>query len=568
MDLLNLVAEKELDEIISKEYGDVKPLLEKGSSNDDDSTFTTPFKRMASFPARAIRYRKAKNIMIRYSKKIISKVEKIIRKFEGELDKSIIQITEKGKDLQSQLEKAKKSGDEVEVRAVVNQQKKFKADIEKNQEARVQHLNQSIDNLIQAYTNGITKRIDEPGYVLKVELSDKGKADLKFLWEEYISRIKQQTYEKLIKIINNKHVKGLEKMIARLEVEIEDAEDRRYKSRRSRQEIAKEEKETVEHKLENPENDFEKLVAYLNKELEDFGDGIEDEYKVAIDENGELKAYDITFSFDLDAEILEVTYYEEESEVPVQKAEIKNQSDVDHIIEDIEATKKIESSEKEERYEEKLSKALASRLELLLKNPTRDVRKKVGDELIDSYRKGPKTFAEKAIDVILKDPDIYKEKIKSIERGISNPSLIDLLVQLREELKGGPSIDPVKELQKAEDLFTKFDEILLSQAQDRKLTEKDWKLMLSDIVLSSSNNIIPSIERFVKLPGISREKKVKALSNAKRVIKLLKYAALMDTNSKSAEVIERIKKYLGTDAVDNILIESFVSLKTYNKLYS
>jgi hypothetical protein len=567
MDLLTLIAEKELNGIISQEYGGIKPLLEK---DDDDSALTIPFSRMVSFPARAIRYRKARNIMIKYSKKIITKVEKVIRKFEGELDKSIPQITERGKDLQNQLEKAKKTDDEVEVRAIVNQQKKFKTEVEKNQDARVQHLNQSIDNLIQAYTNGINKRIEEPGYVLKVELSDKGKADLKFLWEEYVSKIKQMTYEKLIKIINNKHVKGLEKMTARLEVEIEDAEDRRYKSRRSREEIfhqEKKEKEEAEKKIENPESEFEKLISYMDAELKNFGDGIEDEYKVAIDENGELKIYDITFNIDLNAEIAEINYYEEDTETLVRSEDIKRISDVDQIIEDIEATKKIETSEKEERYEEKLSRALASRLELLLKNPTRDVQKKVGEELINSYRKDSKIFAEKVIDVILKDADIYKEKIKSIERGISNPSLIDLLVQLREELKSSPSIDPVKELQKAEDLFTRFDEILLTQAQDRNLTEKDWKFILSDIILSSSNNMIPSIERFIKLPGISKEKKTKALSNAKRVIKLLKYAALNDANSKSSEVIEKIKKYLGMDAIENILLESFVSLKTYNKLY-
>jgi len=183
MNLIEIAAQKELDRIISQEY----PLFE-ASNNDDDAALTTPFSRAASFPARAIRYRKAKNVMVKYSKKIISRVEKIIRKFEGELDKSITQITEKGKNLEAQLKKAKSDGDETEIRAVVNQQKKFKAEVEKNQEARVQHLNQSIDNLINAYTQGITKRIDEPGYVLKVELSDKGKADLKFLWKNMFLR--------------------------------------------------------------------------------------------------------------------------------------------------------------------------------------------------------------------------------------------------------------------------------------------------------------------------------------------------------------------------------------------
>jgi hypothetical protein len=564
MDLLNLIAEKELDEIISKEYGDGNLLLEK----DDDSALTTPFNRMLSFPARAIRYRKAKNIMIRYSKKIITRVERIIRKFEGELDKSITQITEKGKDLELQLQKAKSSNDETEVRAVVNQQKKFKSEVEKNQEARIQHLQQSIDNLIQAYTAGIHKRIEQPGYVLKVELSDKGQADLKFLWEEYVSKIKQQTYEKLIKIINNKHVKGLEKMIARLEVEIEDAEDRRYKNKRSRDVLAREEKQTVKQKLEQPKTDFEKLVAYLDDELKNFGDGLEDEYTISVDEGGESKVYNITFAFDMDSETIEVTYYEEDSEIPIRKEEIKNTSDADHIIEDIEAANEIGSNDKKEKFGEKLLKELASKLEILLKNPSRDTRKKIGDELIDAYRNNPKAFSEKAIEILLEDPDIYREKIKAIERGISNPSLIDLLVQLGKELKGGPSIDPVKELEKAEKVFTEFDEILLSQAKDRSLSENDWELMLSDIIFATSNNMVSSIERFVKLPGISKEKKIKALSNAKRVIKLLKYAAAKDPKSKSAEVINKIKKYLGSDSVENILLESFVSFKLYNKLYS
>ena len=102
MNLIEIAAQKELDRIITQEY----PLFEASNSNDDDAALTTPFSRLASFPARAIRYRKAKNVMIKYSKKIISRVEKIIRKFEGELDKSITQITEKGKNLEDQLKRA------------------------------------------------------------------------------------------------------------------------------------------------------------------------------------------------------------------------------------------------------------------------------------------------------------------------------------------------------------------------------------------------------------------------------------------------------------------------------
>jgi len=245
------------------------------------------------------------------------------------------------------------------------------------------------------------------------------------------------------------------------------------------------------------------------------------------------------------------------------KEEIKTKTDVDHIIEDIEATKKMDDSEKEERHEEKLSKSLASRLEILLKNPTRDVQKKLGDELIDSYRKDPRAFAEKAVDLILKDPDIYKEKIKAIERGISTPSLIDLLIQLRENLKEGPKVDPVKFLEKYEKLFVDFEDIFIDQVKARKLTEKDWKLMISDIILSTGNNMLPNIENFVKFSGISKEKKIKALSSMKKILTLLKYAAKNDPKGRSAETVDKIEKYLGPSAIDDILNESFVPFKAY-----
>jgi hypothetical protein len=260
---LNKLAEKELKDILMEEYQ--YPLFE-----DDDSKYLAPLKRIASFPARAIRYRKAKSVMNKYAKKILRKAEKIIGKFETELEKSVKEIQIKGQDLQAKLKLARTSNNPIEEKTVINQQKKFKADVEKNQSDRINHLNQSVDNLIQAYTNGIHKRIDEPGYVLKTELSDTGKADLKFLWEEYISNVKQQIYEKLIKIINNKNVKGMETLIARLEVEIEDAEDQRLLSRRSRTSIFKQEKK--EYKEEKEE---EKIAAKKEKEPEEKPEEIE-----------------------------------------------------------------------------------------------------------------------------------------------------------------------------------------------------------------------------------------------------------------------------------------------------
>ena len=163
----------ELDIIVKEEYGRTYA-LSLFEADEDDDVISTPFSRAASFPARALRFKKAKNVMNKYAKKILSKIDKIIDRFEAEIDKSIPQITAKGKDLQAQLDAAKSSGDEVEAKSVVNQQKKFTEEVKQNQEQRVTNLNQTIENLINTYTTAIHKRIDEPGYVLKVEISDKG----------------------------------------------------------------------------------------------------------------------------------------------------------------------------------------------------------------------------------------------------------------------------------------------------------------------------------------------------------------------------------------------------------
>ena len=466
MDLLNLIAERELDEIISQEYGDMKLLLEKGGS-DDDSALTTPFSRALSFPARALRYRKAKNIMIRYSRKIISRVEKIIRKFEGELDKSITQITQKGQDLQSQLAKAKKSGDDVEVRAIVNQQKKFKADVEKNQEARVQNLNQSIDNLIQAYTNGITKRIDEPGYVLKVELSDKGKADLKFLWEEYVAKIKQMTYEKLIKIINNKQVKGLEKLIARLEVEIEDAEDKRFKSRRSRENIFREEKKELEQKerekmmggkkkisreepeedeskdkesktKEIPEETFEEIIEYLENELPE-GLIEEEPYRVSYKVNGTPKYFDAYLEVDKSGKEIKVSLYktgddpgEEDS---IKEFFISSKEEAESFEDAVAAGEEHKEFERADQLTEKYSEIIANYLEILFKTKRKRIEDAFSFNFYENYKseKRIQEFSNYVAGEIVQNPEKYSKFLKLVKNeSFTDQQLILLLLKFRE----------------------------------------------------------------------------------------------------------------------------------------
>jgi chemotaxis protein histidine kinase CheA len=192
----------------------------------------------------------------------------------------------------------------------------------------------------------------------------------------------------------------------------------------------------------------------------------------------------------------------------------------------------------------------------------------VGEDLIDAYKRNPKSFSEKMVDLLMEDSDIYKEKIKAIERGISNIALIDLLIQLREELKPKTYIDPEKELEKYENKFESFEKILIEQAKERNLSEKDWKIMISDIILSTNYGILPTIELFLKIPEISKKEKIKGLSKLKNIIRLINYSSIHNPGGSTEEIISKIKKYLGSEAIEDILKESFISLKTYNKIYS
>ncbi len=181
---------EELDQIVQEEYGIKYSMKLYEASDEDDEKFATPFKRAGSFPARALRYRKAKNVMNKYISKINRKSNKIISRFISEIDKTLPKITKRGDNLKAELAQAKKSGDKVAAKSIVNQQSKFLEDVKKDNEARLGQLQNGFDNLINTYTEAIHRRIDEPGYVLRVELSDKGKAELKALWDEKIAKLR------------------------------------------------------------------------------------------------------------------------------------------------------------------------------------------------------------------------------------------------------------------------------------------------------------------------------------------------------------------------------------------
>ena len=472
---LSIVIEKELDDIVFEEYGYTyhNELFE---AKDDDGKYETPVNRALSFPARAIRYRKAKNIMGKYSKKILKKSESVIERFEQELNKSIIQIKKRGAELQKQLEKARAQGDETTEKATINQQKKFKSDVELNQAARVQNLNQSIDNLIGAYTTGINKRIDEPGYVLKVELSDKGKADLKFFWEEHVAVIRQQIYERLIKIINNKNVKGLEGLIAKLEVEIEDAEDKRMVVRRSRGDIFRSEKKEMQQKqreqmmggktkieggTEEPETskpstegpkpievkgehilsdeDFKKIQDYLDEDLPDGIRKENDPYRVSYKDKGILHSFDAYLQVRKDTKEIMVALYKidqvPEDDEAVKEFAIDNMEEAQNFVDAAEAGEESRGFEEKDVKAEKYAEVIADYLEILFKTKKKRIVDSFSFGFYNDFKGAHniQNFAHYMASEILDNPKHYAKFLKLLQNeSFTDQQLILLMLKFKE----------------------------------------------------------------------------------------------------------------------------------------
>lgn len=560
MNKLLLEALEELDNIVEEEYG-FKYSLKLYEANEDDEKFVTPLKRVGSFPARAIRFRKAKAVMKKYEAKILRKAEKIIKRFESEIDKSIPVIKKRGEELEAELKAAKKSGDDVAARAIINQQKKFTKDVEENQQARLQNLNQSIENLINTYTQAIHKRIDEPGYVLRVELSEKGKAELKFLWDEKVATIKQQIYEKLVRIINNKNIKGLESLISKLEIEIENAEDERLKNRRRRSE-RESERESSEYSL---------LVKYLNDGLPEGLLPEGESYKAIIDygdQSGEL--LDVYIELDEGNETISAIFWDPmDSKAPVFEREIKDEEDVDELIKEIEEGEEKSGGEEARREKKSMIKHLENLLDVLFQKESRTHIKSLGGQAIfDRYKDNTMKVATKIVNLLFQDPEENDKTIKSLNRKtrISDSALILLLNQFQKELKdvGTKKINPEKEKQK----ILEGVKSSLEFFNERKESTGS-KTAAADLLMRAGTPFGKILESILEAPPevLSYGEKMDILKKMKDIFSAMKNLEVQGEDWGS-NIRKKVKNFVG-DKTEGILeTESFIPLSQYKKINS
>lgn len=184
-------------------------ILEKG---EDESIFGKVIDRGLSFVPRAMRFKKAKKVMQKSLIEFVKKAKSIIKKFDTTFNEKIKIIdTEYRKLVDEKISPLLKDDKTEEALSILENQRK---ELEEYKKEQMNILNKSIDDILTPYTNSIEKRIDSPGFVLNVELSEKGKGELRAKWQELAASQKLELDKDKTNIIKSSGYKRLDEMIA------------------------------------------------------------------------------------------------------------------------------------------------------------------------------------------------------------------------------------------------------------------------------------------------------------------------------------------------------------------
>ena len=181
---------------------------------DDDGVFGKLIDRGLSFVPRAMRFKKAKKIMGKSLRGFTSKAKNLVKKFSagfkakvGVIDKEYTKLMkEKIKPL---IEEDKHQ----EAVQIIEAQKKELEDYKKEQ---MNILDKGIEDILGSYTTSIENRIQNPGFVLNVELSEKGKGELRAKWQELAAIQKIEVDKEKTKLISSPGWRRLDEIIGEM----------------------------------------------------------------------------------------------------------------------------------------------------------------------------------------------------------------------------------------------------------------------------------------------------------------------------------------------------------------
>lgn len=179
---------------------------------DSDSFSGNLIDKGASFVPRLIRFQKAKKTMAKALNGYIKKSTKVINVFSKSLSKKVDVINKQySKMVEEKIKPLAEDGNTVQAAKMMSQ---FLKELEHYRDQQIQQLDKSIENIYNAYNAAIEKRIQTPGFVLNVELSEKGKGELSAKWQELSGIAKMKIDEKKEQIMSNEGWRHLDNIIS------------------------------------------------------------------------------------------------------------------------------------------------------------------------------------------------------------------------------------------------------------------------------------------------------------------------------------------------------------------
>jgi len=195
-----------------KYFVDESLILEK---EDDDGTLGKIIDRGLTFVPRAMRFKKAKKVMKRSLNKFTIKAKSLVSSFAKGFKDKVTKVDREYKSFYNSKIKPLLD-DEEKVSEAVELMESQKKELEEWRKSQIATLDKGIEDVLQAYTSSIEKRIEAPGFVLNVELSEKGKGELRAKWQELASIQKMKVDEQKTELISSPGWKRLEEILAEM----------------------------------------------------------------------------------------------------------------------------------------------------------------------------------------------------------------------------------------------------------------------------------------------------------------------------------------------------------------
>lgn len=184
------------------------------AKGDDDGVLGSIIDRGLTFVPRAMRFKKAKKVMKKSLVGYTKKAKNLIQKFTKSLNVKVDKVANEYKKLKKEkilplLEEGKR---EEAIKLAKDQLK----ELEEYKKQQMESLSKGINQILESYTSSINNRIDNPGFVLNVELSERGKGELKAKWQELVAIQNTKIDEYKTDIIKSEGWKKLDEMISEL----------------------------------------------------------------------------------------------------------------------------------------------------------------------------------------------------------------------------------------------------------------------------------------------------------------------------------------------------------------